>query len=135
MAVAQHRTSCRILFKQLEILPVPFQYILSLMGFSINNQEIFETNSSVCVCVCVCTMDTNIEVAYSTISGEAMAWVCGCSEGTADCQLSLPAASYHPNGHKALVLLCHSVSLCLILLCHVPIQLVPIKQNATIDTL
>ena len=54
MAVAQHRTSCRILFKQLEILPVPFQYILSLMGFSINNKEIFETNSSVCVCVCVC---------------------------------------------------------------------------------
>jgi len=73
MAGAQLRTSCRSLLKQLEILPVPFQYILSLMDFSINNQEIFKTNSSVCVCVCVCTVDTNIEVVYSTISGDAMA--------------------------------------------------------------
>jgi len=36
---AQHRTSCRSLFKQLEILPVPRQYMLSLMNFIINNQE------------------------------------------------------------------------------------------------
>ena len=46
MAGAQPRTSCRSLFKQLEILPVPFQYILSLMNFIINNLEIFQTNSS-----------------------------------------------------------------------------------------
>jgi hypothetical protein len=46
MAGAQMRTSCRSLFKQLEILPVPCQYILSLMNF-INNQEIFQTNSSI----------------------------------------------------------------------------------------
>ena len=37
---------CRSLFKQLEILPVPCQYILSLMNFIINNQEFLQTNSS-----------------------------------------------------------------------------------------
>jgi len=47
MAGAQLRTSCRSLFKQLEILPVPCQYILSLMNFIINNQENFQTNSSI----------------------------------------------------------------------------------------
>jgi hypothetical protein len=47
MAVAQSRTSCRSLFKQLEILPVPCQYILSLLNFIINNQGIFQTNSSI----------------------------------------------------------------------------------------
>ena len=47
MAGAQPRTSCRSLFKQLEILPVPFQYILSLMIFNIINQEIFWINSSI----------------------------------------------------------------------------------------
>jgi hypothetical protein len=45
MAGVQLRTLCRTLLKQLDILPVPFQYILSLMSFSINNQEIFQTNS------------------------------------------------------------------------------------------
>jgi len=57
-------------------------------------------------------MDTSTEVVYGTISGEAVAWVCCSSEGTADCQLSLLAANYHPNGHKALVLLYHCVSFC-----------------------
>jgi len=46
MAGAQPRTSYVSLFKQLEILPVPCQYILSLMSFSINKHEIFKTNSS-----------------------------------------------------------------------------------------
>jgi len=46
MAAAQPKTSCRTPFKQLEILPVPCQYILSIMNFIINNQEIFHTNSS-----------------------------------------------------------------------------------------
>jgi len=32
--------------EQLEILPIPCQYILSLMNFIINNKEIFQTNSS-----------------------------------------------------------------------------------------
>ena len=47
MADAQPKTSCRSLFKQLEILPVPCQYILALMSLIINNQEIFQTNSSI----------------------------------------------------------------------------------------
>ena len=46
MAGAQPRTSCRSLFKQLEILTVPCQYILSLENLIINNQEFFQTNSS-----------------------------------------------------------------------------------------
>jgi hypothetical protein len=42
MARAQPRTSDRNLFKQLENLPVPCQYIFSLMNFIINNQEILQ---------------------------------------------------------------------------------------------
>ena len=41
------RTSCRRLFKNLEILTVPSQYIYSLMRFFIGNQEQFQTNSAV----------------------------------------------------------------------------------------
>jgi len=47
IAGAYHRTSCRRLFEQLEILPVPCQYTLSLMNLIINNWEIFQTNSSI----------------------------------------------------------------------------------------
>jgi hypothetical protein len=49
MVRAQPRTSCRRLFKQLEILPVPCQYIglLSLMNFTVSNEERFPTNSPV----------------------------------------------------------------------------------------
>ena len=48
MAGAQPRTSCRSLFtKKFEILPVPCQYILSLIKFFANNQETFKTNSSI----------------------------------------------------------------------------------------
>jgi len=47
MAGAQHRTLHRSLFEQLEILPVPCQYILSLINFIINNWENFQTNSSI----------------------------------------------------------------------------------------
>jgi len=47
MAGPAPRTSCRSLFKKLEILPVPCQHTLSLMSFNINNQEIFQTNSSI----------------------------------------------------------------------------------------
>ena len=42
MAGAQSSTSCRIVFEQLEVLPVPCQYILSLTNFIINNQENFK---------------------------------------------------------------------------------------------
>ena len=45
MAGAQPIPSCRSLFKQVQILPAPCQYILLLMNFVINNQEIFQTNS------------------------------------------------------------------------------------------
>ena len=41
MAGAQPRTPCTHLFKQSEILPVPCQFILSLMNFIINNLESF----------------------------------------------------------------------------------------------
>jgi hypothetical protein len=47
MAGAQHRTSCRSLLKQLQIPPVPCKCILSLMNCIINNQENFQTNSSI----------------------------------------------------------------------------------------
>jgi len=47
MAAAQPRTSCKNLFKESEILPVPCQYKLCLMKFIINNQEHFQTNSSI----------------------------------------------------------------------------------------
>ena len=39
MACAQPRTSCRSLFKEFVILPVPCHYILSLIKIIINNQE------------------------------------------------------------------------------------------------
>jgi hypothetical protein len=47
MAGAHPRTPYRNLFKKLEILPVPCQYIFSLMYFFFNNQESFQTNPSV----------------------------------------------------------------------------------------
>jgi hypothetical protein len=47
MAGAQPRSSCRSLFKQLEILPVPCQYIFSFMYFIVSNQENFQTNLSI----------------------------------------------------------------------------------------
>jgi hypothetical protein len=42
IAGAKSRSSCKILFEQLEILPVPCQYILSLLNLIINNQKIFQ---------------------------------------------------------------------------------------------
>jgi hypothetical protein len=47
MAGAQPRTSCRSLFKKLDIIPFHCQYIPSLMTYMIQNQENFKTNSSV----------------------------------------------------------------------------------------
>jgi hypothetical protein len=46
MDEAHPRTSFGRLFKKLVILPVPSQYIYSLMNFFISNHEIFQTNSS-----------------------------------------------------------------------------------------
>jgi IS1 family transposase len=48
MVGAHPRTSCRNLLKKLEILPVPCQYIFSLMNFFVKNQENSQTNPSVC---------------------------------------------------------------------------------------
>jgi len=47
MVGAHPTTSCKRLFKKLEILTIPSQYIHSLMSFFIWNQEKFQTNSSV----------------------------------------------------------------------------------------
>ena len=44
---AQHKIFCRSLFKQLQILPVLCQCILSVMKCIFNNQEIVQTNSSI----------------------------------------------------------------------------------------
>jgi len=47
MLGARPRASCRGLFKKLEILPVPCQYILSVMLFMIDNSNKFLTSSEV----------------------------------------------------------------------------------------
>jgi hypothetical protein len=47
MAGAKPRNSCRSLFKKLDILPLPCEYIFSLMNFTVNNLELFQTNSTV----------------------------------------------------------------------------------------
>jgi hypothetical protein len=47
LAGAQPRASCRSLFKRLETVPIPCQYILLLLNVVVNNQEIFQTNSSI----------------------------------------------------------------------------------------
>jgi len=41
------RNSCRSLFMRLEILPLPYEYIFTLMNFVVNNQERFQTNSAI----------------------------------------------------------------------------------------
>jgi hypothetical protein len=47
MAGAKPRNLCTSLFKTLEILPLPYKYIFSLMNFIINNLELFQTNSTI----------------------------------------------------------------------------------------
>jgi hypothetical protein len=44
LADAQPRTSRRSLFKKFQILPIPCQYIQSILNFVVNNQETFQTN-------------------------------------------------------------------------------------------
>jgi hypothetical protein len=46
LAGAKPRNSRRSLFKKLEVLPLPCEYIFSLMNFIVNNQERFQTNSA-----------------------------------------------------------------------------------------
>ena len=47
MAGAQPRTSYRSLWSQLEIRPVPWQRVFSLMNFNKNNEENNQINSSI----------------------------------------------------------------------------------------
>jgi hypothetical protein len=46
MASVKRRNSCRILFKRLEILTLPCEYVFSLTNFTVNNQEYFQTSSA-----------------------------------------------------------------------------------------
>jgi hypothetical protein len=46
IASVKSRTPCRNLFMSLEILPLPCEYIFTLMNFILNNQEHFQTNST-----------------------------------------------------------------------------------------
>jgi hypothetical protein len=47
IAGVKSTTSCRNLFMSLEILPLPCEYILTLMNFVVNNQEHFQKNSAI----------------------------------------------------------------------------------------
>jgi hypothetical protein len=47
IAGVKSRNSCRNLFMRLEILPRPCEYIFISMGFFVNNQEHFQTNSAI----------------------------------------------------------------------------------------
>jgi hypothetical protein len=47
MTGSRPKTSCKPLFQSLEISTVPSQYILSLMKFLLQNQEMFTSNSEV----------------------------------------------------------------------------------------
>jgi hypothetical protein len=46
IAGVKSRSSCRSLFMRLEILPLPCEYIFTLMNFVVNNQEHFQKNSA-----------------------------------------------------------------------------------------
>jgi hypothetical protein len=47
IAGVKSRNSCSNLFMRLEILPLPCEYIFTLMNFVANNQEIFRTKSAI----------------------------------------------------------------------------------------
>jgi hypothetical protein len=47
MAGVKPRISYRTLFKRLEFLPLPFEYIFPLTNFIVNNQKLFQANSTV----------------------------------------------------------------------------------------
>jgi hypothetical protein len=47
IASVKSRNSCRNLFKRLDTLPLPCEYIFTLMNFVVNNQEYFQTNSAI----------------------------------------------------------------------------------------
>jgi IS1 family transposase len=47
IAGVKSRNSCRNLFTRLEILPLPCEYIFTLMNFLVNNKEHFQKNSAI----------------------------------------------------------------------------------------
>jgi hypothetical protein len=47
IAGVKSRNSCRNLLMKLEILPLPREYIFTLMNFVVNNQEVFQINSAI----------------------------------------------------------------------------------------
>jgi hypothetical protein len=47
IAAVKSRNSCRNLFMRLEILPLPCEYIFTLMNFVVNNKEHFQINSAI----------------------------------------------------------------------------------------
>jgi hypothetical protein len=44
MVEVKPQHSCRVIPKRLQILPLPCEYIFSLLNFIINNQEHFQAN-------------------------------------------------------------------------------------------
>ena len=48
MTYTDKRDRCHPLFKKLQILPFPSQYIFSLLTFVVNNRHLFLSNSAVC---------------------------------------------------------------------------------------
>ena len=47
MTKSGSRDSCRQLFEKLEIMPLQFQYILSILLFVIKNKELYTTNQEI----------------------------------------------------------------------------------------
>jgi IS1 family transposase len=47
IAGVKSRNSCRNLFMRLKILPLPCEYIFTLMNLVVNHQEHFQTNSAI----------------------------------------------------------------------------------------
>ena len=47
MTKSRNRDSCRQLFKRLEILPLQFQYIFSVLLFVVKNKDLYTTNQEI----------------------------------------------------------------------------------------
>jgi len=47
MTKSRSRDSCRQLFRRLEILPLQFQYIFSLLLFVVKNKDLYTTNQEI----------------------------------------------------------------------------------------
>jgi hypothetical protein len=47
IAGVKSRNLCRNLFMRLEILPLPYEYICTLMHFVVDEEDLFQTNSAI----------------------------------------------------------------------------------------